>query len=96
MFHGKMKKYCLDSRYAGLDINLIYTWYEKSIGMAKVSMIAQVVAGLPVASVAMPATIPPIMPPTSNKVDRLAASVLETCVPGNNRSISFPEHSLDN
>ena len=37
-------------------------------------MIAHVEAGFPVMSVMNPAKIPPIMPPTSNKVDKVAAS----------------------
>ena len=43
-------------------------------GMAISNIIAQVEAGFPVMSVINPAKIPPIMPPTSNKVDKVAAS----------------------
>ena len=42
--------------------------------MAISNIIAQVEAGFPVMSVINPAKIPPIMPPTSNKVDKVAAS----------------------
>ncbi len=40
------------------------------MGMAPTSMMAQVMALLPVMSVAKPATIPPMMPPTSNRVEK--------------------------
>ena len=42
--------------------------------MAISNIIAHVEAGFPVMSVINPAKIPPIMPPTSNKVDKVAAS----------------------
>ena len=41
--------------------------------MAIISIIAQVTAGFPNLSLKNPATIPPTMPPTSNKVDKYAA-----------------------
>ena len=41
--------------------------------MAIISIIAQVAAGFPYLSLRNPATIPPTMPPTSNKVDKYAA-----------------------
>ena len=47
--------------------------------MAKMSMMAHVEAGLPVKSEARPAMMPPMMPPTSKRVDRFAAVDVETC-----------------
>ena len=41
--------------------------------MAESSIIAQVVALFPVLSDKNPAMIPPIIPPTSNRVDKYAA-----------------------
>ena len=46
-----------------------------------INIMAQVEAGFPEKSVASPAIIPPIIPPTSNKVDKLAAVEASTCSP---------------
>lgn len=42
------------------------------MGMAMTSMTEQVLAGMPVESLRTPANIPPIIPPTSKRVDTLA------------------------
>ena len=42
-------------------------------GIAIINIIAHIIAGFPVLSVAKPAKIPPMIPPTSNKVDKYPA-----------------------
>ena len=46
-------------------------------------MTEQTDAGIPVKSEEIPAKIPPIIPPTSNHIEKFAASWLDTSIPGN-------------
>ena len=45
------------------------------MGMAMMRRMTQTMPGVPVQSLARPARMPPMMPPMSNSVDRLADSL---------------------
>ena len=55
-----------------------------TLGIAAISITAHVDAGFPVISDMRPAAIPPRIPPTSNKVDKLAAVEASIFLPEKN------------
>ena len=66
---------------------LLDYFFKLTEGIAIINITAQVEAGFPEKSAASPAIIPPIIPPTSNKVDKLAAVSDSTLMPVNQKKI---------
>ena len=66
-----------------------------TLGIAAISITAHVDAGFPVISEINPAAIPPRIPPTSNKVDKLAAVEGSICLPKKKRDFfSITEYEI--
>lgn len=64
-----------------------------TLGIAAISITAHVDAGFPVISEISPAAIPPRIPPTSNKVDKLAAVEGSICLP-KKKNILITEYEI--
>lgn len=65
-----------------------------TLGIAAISITAHVDAGFPVISEINPAAIPPRIPPTSNKVDKLAAVEGSICLPKKKDFFSITEYEI--